>query len=99
MSLQTAIWKDGQVILDGPASWPEGRRLVIQEEAFPQIDFLEESEQSGDPIEIQRWIDDLRSIPPMPENPEQEANRLAWQAKMAAFNLDAVRKQFRDDAP
>ena len=32
MSAIKATWKNGQVLLDGPADWPDGRRLVVMEQ-------------------------------------------------------------------
>jgi hypothetical protein len=62
---------------------------------FAEIDFTTEDEQSNDPEVVQQWIDDLlRSIPPVPEHPEKEAEWRAWDEKMRQFNIEAVRKQF-----
>jgi hypothetical protein len=63
------------------------------------IDFMTEDEQSDDPEEVERWVDDLRSIPPVPENPEKEAEWRAWDEKMRQFNIEAVRKQFEEGTP
>jgi hypothetical protein len=38
---------------------------------------MNEDDQGDDPEAIQRWIEDLRSIPPVPENRGNEAD---WQA-------------------
>jgi hypothetical protein len=92
MNILKAIWKGGQVVLEGHADWPEGRRLIIREEPLPEIEFMTEDEQSDDPEAIQQWIDDLRTIPPVPENPAKEAERQAWEEKMRSFNIEAVRK-------
>ena len=94
MSILKAAWLNGQVVLESHADWPEGSRLIIQEETFPEITFMTEDEQSDDPEAIQRWIDDLRSIPPMPESSASEAKRLEWDKTMAEFNVEAVRRQF-----
>ena len=62
------------------------------------IAFMTEDEQSDDPAAIQRWIDELRALPPMPLDPSQEVERLAWQEKMKTFNLQAVRDQMKGGA-
>ena len=71
MSTVKAMWKNGQVVLEEPAVWPEGRRLLVVEEPVPSIEFMSEGEQNDDPAAIQRWIDELREIPPLPVTPEQ----------------------------
>jgi hypothetical protein len=94
-----ATWKNGHIVLDGPASWPEGSRLVINEELPADIEFLTEEEQADDLGSIERWIAELREIPPLPMTPEQEADMLAWRQKVKAFNLEAVRRQMEEGIP
>jgi hypothetical protein len=79
-----------------PSDTPEASAV-----AFPPRDlvFMTEDEQSDDPEAIRQWLDDLRSLPPVPETPEQAASRLAWEEQMRQFNCAAMRKQFESDAP
>ena len=77
----TGTWKNGQVILDGPADWPEGCRVVVIRESVP--DFLGRTgdEQADDPESIARWIAAFDAIPPLEMTPEDEAE---WQAAREA---------------
>ena len=59
MKALSAIWHNGQVVLDGRADWPEGCRLVVQENPRHGFEFMTEDEQSDDP----------RSIPEVAEDP------------------------------
>ncbi len=68
-----AIWKNGQVLLDRPADWPEGRRLVVTEDRPADIEFMTKDEQSDDPAAIERWIEELGSLPALTMTPEEEA--------------------------
>jgi hypothetical protein len=99
MSAIKATWKNGQIVPDGPVNWPEGRRLVIHEEAPSEITFMTEEEQGDDPSAIQRWIDELRALPPLPMAPEQEAEMLAWRQRVKEFNIEAVRRQMEEGIP
>ncbi len=99
MSVLKAIWKNGKVVLEGHADWPEGSRLIVQEEALPGVIFMTEEEQSDDPEAIQQWIDGLRAIPPVPWDASREAERQAWQQRMRLHNIEAVRKQFEEGTP
>jgi hypothetical protein len=99
MNVVKATWKNGRVVLDHPAGWPEGRRLVVAEESSAGIAFLTEDEQRDDPESVRRWIDDLRAIPPLPMTPEQEAGMLACRQKAKEFNLEAIRKQKEEGIP
>ncbi len=65
---------------------------------FAEIDFMTEDEQGDDPVGVQHWIGDLRSIPPAPQNDEKEAEWREWEGKMRVFNIEAVRKQFEGGA-
>ena len=49
------------------------------------IKFMSEDEQGEDPVAIQRWIGDLRSMPALTEDPIEEATRKAWNAEMKRF--------------
>ena len=89
----------GQIVPDSPVSWEEGCRLLVQPESPAEFEFLTEAEQSDDPEAIQRWIEELRAIPPLPMTAEQEADMLAWRQKAKDFNLEAVRRQMEEGLP
>ncbi len=35
-----AIWKNGQVVLEGFADWPEGHRLIVEEVNPAAMEFM-----------------------------------------------------------
>ena len=77
----TGILKNGQVILDKQAEWPEGCRVVVvRESAVPFLGMVED-EQGDDPESIARWIAAFDAIPPLEMTPEEEAE---WQAAREA---------------
>lgn len=94
-----AIWSGGAVVLQGHATWPEGRRLIVREETIPGIDFETENDQYDDPDHIQRWIDDLATIPALPANPPLESESTDWDETMRLFNINAVQRQFESGRP
>ena len=99
MSTVKATWKNGQVQLDQPVDWPEGRRLVVAADSGEDIDFMTEEEQSDDPEAIERWIAELRALPAPTMTPEEEADLMAWRKKVKEFNLEAMRRQMQEDTP
>ena len=99
MSAIKATWKSGQVLLDSPADWPDGRRLVVAEDRPADVEFMTEDEQSDDPKAVERWIEELRALPALTMTPEQEAEMIAWQRKVKEFNLEAVRRQMEEGIP
>ena len=76
MSAVRATWKNGQVILEGPAIWPEGSRLVVSEAAGDMQDDREES-----PEAIAHWIAEFDAIEPLEMTAAEEAD---WQAARKA---------------
>jgi hypothetical protein len=81
-STSTGTWKNGQIVLDGPAEWPEGCRLLV-EPVFDQAETLgiTEEEWPRSPEAIAEWLEWFDSIEPIEITPDEEAN---WQAARAA---------------
>lgn len=99
MSTVRALWQNGQVVLQGHADWPEGRRLVVTEDLLADVDFMTEDQQSDDPEAIERWAQELQALPALTMTPQQEAEMLAWQKKAKEFNREAVRRQMEEGIP
>jgi hypothetical protein len=99
MNVVKATWKNGQVVLDSPVEWPDGRRLLVAEEPLAEIEFMTEEAQGDDPASVEQWINELRAIPALPISPQQEAEILAWRQKVKDYNLEAVRRQMHEGIP
>jgi hypothetical protein len=85
----TGTWKDGQVLLDEPADWPEGCRVVVIPEKSPEVYGILEEEQSDDPGAIARWLAAFDAIPPWQMSTEEEAE---WQAARLAVKDYTIAK-------
>ncbi|MFM9961723.1 MAG: hypothetical protein ACKV2Q_10905 [Planctomycetaceae bacterium] len=101
-----AHWNQGQVVLDQPASWADGSRLVVLEadeveshHLGDEIVGLTEDEQADDPESIAKWIARMDAIPPLEMSPEDEAAMWEWRQRMKAYNIEAVRQQFQRGEP
>ena len=95
MSTIKATWKDGQVRLDRPADWPDGRRLIVGEDRPAHIEFMTEDEQSDDSKAVEVWIAELRALPPLAMTSADEADLSAWRKRVKEYNL-AVRRQMEE---
>ena len=73
----TGTWKDGQILLDEPADWPQGCRVVVTPEGSLDVNGMREEEQSDDPESIAKWLAEFDAIPPWRMTAEEEAE---WQA-------------------
>ncbi len=78
MSVIRATVRNGKIIADAPADWPEGEtvELVRVEDRFQDI----EADQDDSPEAIKAWIAWTHSLQPI-FTPEEEA---AWQADLDA---------------
>ncbi|MBL8865259.1 MAG: hypothetical protein KF873_00035 [Gemmataceae bacterium] len=85
------VWKDGRIVPDRPVDWPEGQRLRL-EPVDVELRGMTEEEQGDDPESIARWIAEMRSIPPIEVTPEEEADWLAWRAKIREMELEIARR-------
>ena len=106
MTMIRAHWNQGRVVLDQPASWTEGARLIISEadEAASKVGpedllFMTEQEQGDDPESIAMWIADCDAIPPLEMTPEEEAEMWAWHQQVGDYTLAAVRQQWLRGEP
>jgi hypothetical protein len=95
----TGIWKNGQVILDGPAHWPEGCRVVVIRECVPDFLGTTGDEQANDPESIARWIADFDAIPPLEMTPAEEAGWRAAREAQKAFEIANFEERARRIEP
>ncbi len=99
MKVVRAIWKGGKVVLLGKPDWPEGTELMVEVDP-PGLRFMTEDEQGDDPESIRRWIEEVNALPaPDVPNPFDDPEWIAWEAKVAQYNFEAVRKQFLEEQP
>ena len=85
----TGTWKNGEVILDEPADWPEGCRVIITPQEVPRGEWLgiTEEEWPRTPEALADWLKWLDSIEPIERTPEEEADWLAWRQKIKEYDL------------
>jgi hypothetical protein len=92
-------WKNGQVLLDEPADWPEGCRVVVTPEESSEVHGMTEDEQSNDPEAIARWLSAFDAIPPWQMTGEEEAE---WQAARQAvkdYTIAKMNERFSEEGP
>lgn len=74
MSVIHGTYRDGKIVLDAPADWPEGTRVAVERDE-ERIGISEE-EQGDDPESIAAWIAWMNGLQPFVMTPEEEA---VWQ--------------------
>ncbi len=94
----TGTWRNGQVMLDVPADWPEGCRVVvIPGEPPEETHGMSEEGQSDDPESIARWLAEFDAIPPWQMTAEEEAR---WQADRRAvkdYTIAKMNERFSEE--
>lgn len=93
MSTIRGTIRDGKVVLDEPANWPEGTRVSVG--PMP-IAMMTEDEQGDDPESIARWLAAFDAIPVVVESPLDDPAAVAWRDTMERHNHEAVRRQMQE---
>ena len=96
MNTVIATWKNGQVMLEQPADWPDGTKLRVEpcDQELPLG--IPDENWPTDPAGIARLLARMDQIQPLVMTPEEEAE---WQAarkaqrelELASFNERAER--------
>ena len=85
----TGTWKNGQVVLDEPADWLEGCRVVVTPGKSPEVHGMPEEKQSNEPEAIARWLAEFDAIPSWQMTAQEEAE---WQAARQAVKDYTIAK-------
>jgi hypothetical protein len=82
MSAIKVIWKNGQIILEGPADWPEGTRLKVEVDEKDRAPGIPDAEWPTDAEGIAQLLAGMDQIqPPVLTQEEEAALREARQAQ------------------
>ena len=78
----TATWKNGQVVLDGPADWPEGSKLQVAALPRPAEQIgIPDDQWPPSPQGIADLLERMDQIELFEMTPEEEADWVAWRQK------------------
>lgn len=79
--------RDGKVVLDEPANWPDGTTVDVAPTEEAQHVGLSEDDQGDDPESIACWIAWAQSIQPLILTPEDEERIRQARADQRAWEL------------
>jgi hypothetical protein len=77
MTAIAGIYKNGQIILDAPADWPEGCRVIVEPAPAEETLGIREEDWPDTPEGIAAWLRWYDSLEPIERTPQEEAE---WQA-------------------
>lgn len=99
MNAIKGTWKQGQVVLDGPADWPDGCRVIVEPEALHSLNGTAEENQADDPESIAKWLAEFGAIPPWEMTPEEEAEWQAARQAVKEYTLSKMKQRFGEEKP
>jgi hypothetical protein len=85
-------WKNGQVVLDGPVDWPDGRRLLVEAEPSQETIGIPDEDWSNTPEGIEAWLRWYESLEPLVFTPQEEADLAAWRQKVKEHTITHMHK-------
>jgi len=90
----TGTWKDGQIILDGPADWPEGCKLhVIPIPQTTDRTGIPDDQWPRDSPGIAELLDRMDQIEPFEMTPQEEADWLAGRQGIKEYTIANMSKR------
>jgi hypothetical protein len=81
MNAIKGTWKNGQILLDTPADWPEGCRVSIQPVTAKDSFGIQEDDWPTTPEAMAEWLRWYESLEPLEMTPKEEADLAAWRQK------------------
>lgn len=87
MKAITATWKNGQIMPDQPADWPEGCRLKIEPLDQPDQIGMREEVWSTTPEAIADWLKWYDTLEPLEFTAEEEAELAAWRQRVKEHSI------------
>ncbi len=81
MTAISGTYKNGRIILDAPADWPEGCRVIVEPAPQGETLGIREEEWSDTPEGIAAWLQWYDSLEPIERTPQEEAE---WQTARKA---------------
>ena len=89
MNTINGTYKNGQIVLDGPADWPDGCRLRIQ----PECVETPMGDSSETPEQIEDWLRWYHALEPLEFTPKEEAELVAWRNKKKEHGIARSQKR------
>jgi hypothetical protein len=92
MTAIKATWKNGQIVPDEKADWPDGCRLIV--EPIPQDETLglREEDWLDTPEAIAEWLTWYDSLEPLEFTPAERADLAAWRQKIKEYTIATMHK-------
>lgn len=91
MDQMTGTYRGGLVVLDAPADWPDGTRVVVKQPS--EMRGLSEEEWPTTPEGVAALLQRIDAIEPLELTPEDEIEIAAAREAVRQKTLEAVRRK------
>jgi hypothetical protein len=81
-------FEKGQIVPDGPTSWPEGCRLRIEPVGSERAEETANGDAPETVEQIEDWLRWYHALEPLEFTPEEEADLAACRQKVKEHDLD-----------
>src|SRR5262245_12948530 len=81
MNAVTGTYQNGQIVLDAPADWPDGCRVLVEPGPAEETLGIREEDWPDTPEGIAEWLKWYDALEPLLMTPEEEAE---WEAARKA---------------
>jgi len=92
MNAIKGTWRNGHVILDRPAGWPDGCRIQVEPVAEEDTIGIPEEDWPTTPEAIAEWLEWFDAFEPVQLTAEEEAE---WRAARQAAKEHTIAKMHR----
>jgi hypothetical protein len=94
MTAIIGTWKNGQIVLDEPADWPDGCRVIIEPvPAEEETIGIREEDWPTTAEAIAGWLTWFDSIEPVEWTPDEEADWRAWRQEIREYTITNMDKR------
>ena len=87
MNAVKGTFKNGQIVLDSTAHWPEGTKVRVRPVDRDDALGVNEDDWEDTPEAIAEWLLWYDSLEPLIFTPEEEAEIAAWRKKVKDYTI------------
>ena len=95
MSSITGRWKDGNILLDSAADWPDGCRVVVEPLSEEASTGLSENEWDDSPEAIAEWLQWYEALEPLEISAQEEEDLADWRRQLREYESAQAEKRAR----
>jgi hypothetical protein len=93
MAAIKGVWRDGKIVLEHPADWPEGTEVKVEPVGRRETLGMREEDWPDTPEGIARQLALMDDMEGLVFTPEEEAEIAAWRQKIKEYTIANMNKR------